>query len=774
VITNATFDSNSAGDSGGGMFNNNTSSPVITNATFSGNSAVKSGGGLFNDDASSPSLTNVSLANNSAGDSGGGISNFTGSEPQVRNTILWGNTAGEGTQMYNFASTPTVSDSVVQDGYSEGTNILTGDPNLGPLGKNGGATSTLPLLEHSSAIDTGNDAVCPATDQRQAARPHGARCDIGAYEYIDTTPPVVGSFLAVSPSNNPDIQISAFDVTDDVNVTGYMITESDIPPLPGAAGWSLLPPDTFTVAADGFYGLYPWAKDASGNVSAAATTPRVVLVDTTLPVVTAFTAPSPSNSLAINITAFAASDAMGVTGYMITTSAAQPLASDSGWTSAPPTAYTVLADGTYTLYPWAKDGTGNVSIVFGTPQEVLVDTIAPVVDTFTAPGVSNSLTINSIVFAASDGVGVIGYTITRSDTPPLAGGVGWSGTPPTSITVPADGTYTLYPWAKDGTGNISALFSTPQEVQVDTILPVVDAFSATSPSGSLNIAIPVFSATDSVSVTGYMITTSAAQPSSGDAGWRSAAQSLFTAPVDGTYTLYPWAKDGAGNVSAVFGSPQVVIVDTTAPVVNGFSATSPSNSLSIPIPVFSATDAVNVSGYMITTSAVRPMYWDTGWSSSAPASFSVSADGTYTLYPWAKDEARNVSEVFGSPRVVVVDTTAPSVLSILRSDPNPTSLGTVHYTVSFSESVTGVKTSDFLLTASGVIGASITDVSGSGSLYTVTVDTGAGNGTLRLDIPAGATLADLAGNPLSNLPFTGGETYTIRKWYFLFLPIVEK
>jgi hypothetical protein len=35
----------------------------------------------------------------------------------------------------------------------------------------------------SSAINTGNDAVCPATDQRGVTRPQGSHCDIGAYEY---------------------------------------------------------------------------------------------------------------------------------------------------------------------------------------------------------------------------------------------------------------------------------------------------------------------------------------------------------------------------------------------------------------------------------------------------------------------------------------------------------------------------------------------------------------------------------------------------------------
>jgi hypothetical protein len=78
-----------------------------------------------------------------------------------------------------------MSDSVVQDGCPDGstcTHILSTDPLLGTLGNYGGFTQTIPLLAGSSAINTGNNAVCPATDQRGVARPQNAHCDIGSFE----------------------------------------------------------------------------------------------------------------------------------------------------------------------------------------------------------------------------------------------------------------------------------------------------------------------------------------------------------------------------------------------------------------------------------------------------------------------------------------------------------------------------------------------------------------------------------------------------------------
>jgi hypothetical protein len=50
------------------------------------------------------------------------------------------------------------------------------------LADNGGPTLTHALLAGSPAIDAGDNAVCPATDQRGLAR--DAACDVGSFEYL--------------------------------------------------------------------------------------------------------------------------------------------------------------------------------------------------------------------------------------------------------------------------------------------------------------------------------------------------------------------------------------------------------------------------------------------------------------------------------------------------------------------------------------------------------------------------------------------------------------
>jgi hypothetical protein len=163
------------------MFNYS-SSPALTDVTFSGNSAGL-GGGMFNY-SSSPALTDVTFGGNSAY-SGGGMYNAS-SNLAVQNSILWGNTATAGPQIYNSNINGTISDSIVQGGCPSGntcTHIITADPLLGALGSWGGTTQTIPLLPGSSAIDAGNDAICPQTDQRGVTRAWpGNHCDIGAFE----------------------------------------------------------------------------------------------------------------------------------------------------------------------------------------------------------------------------------------------------------------------------------------------------------------------------------------------------------------------------------------------------------------------------------------------------------------------------------------------------------------------------------------------------------------------------------------------------------------
>jgi len=108
----------------------------------------------------------------------------------------------------------------------------------------------------------------------------------------------------------------------------------------------------------------------------------------------------------------------------------------------------------------------------------------------------------------------------------------------------------------------------------------------------------------------------------------------------------------------------------------------------------------------------------------------------------------------------VLDTTPPSVTSITRSGGNPTNANPLTFTVTFSEYVSGVDATDFVLATTGTIsGATITGVSGGVNTYTVTVDPGTGAGTIGLNLVDNNSIVDGNANPLGGAgvspPFVG-------------------
>ncbi|MEQ1606173.1 MAG: carboxypeptidase-like regulatory domain-containing protein [Pyrinomonadaceae bacterium] len=152
---------------------------------------------------------------------------------------------------------------------------------------------------------------------------------------------------------------------------------------------------------------------------------------------------------------------------------------------------------------------------------------------------------------------------------------------------------------------------------------------------------------------------------------------------------------------------------------------------------------------------------DPGNGSRRITAFSIPANGDYTIVA-SSSTAGGVGDY-----TLRFEPTIPQVDLIQRTSPNPTTPGsTVGYSVFFNTAVTGVDAADFALTTSGISGASILNVSGSGTIYTVSINTGAGIGNLRLDVIDNDTIvnglgARLGGTGAGNGSFNTGPTYTI-------------
>jgi peptide/nickel transport system substrate-binding protein len=170
--------------------------------------------------------------------------------------------------------------------------------------------------------------------------------------------------------------------------------------------------------------------------------------------------------------------------------------------------------------------------------------------------------------------------------------------------------------------------------------------------------------------------------------------------------------------------------------------------------------------YLTDVPSFTLMYW--------PQSFHTVNESVWTGFPKSGDGTNppvpplDLTDGYSIAGLYNLTAGSPMVTSINRLDANPTSAASVRFTVAFTKTVTGVDASDFSLTTTGITGAAVKSVTGSLADYTVTVSTGKGNGTLRLNLIDNDSIIDVSGNPLvgphsDNGSFTTGQTYTILK-----------
>ncbi len=83
----------------------------------------------------------------------------------------------------------------------------------------------------------------------------------------DTSPPVITSFSIPPQYISLTIPITSFIATDDVAVVDFIITENSNKPTVEDKNWSTVIPNEFTFSKVGFFTLYAWVKDSTGNIS---------------------------------------------------------------------------------------------------------------------------------------------------------------------------------------------------------------------------------------------------------------------------------------------------------------------------------------------------------------------------------------------------------------------------------------------------------------------------------------------------------------------------
>lgn len=184
TIESSFFGFNSTAGVSGGAIQSNDPLTVV-NSTFTRNSSKANSAILGN------GATTISSSTFAFNESGGVSSAAVSGEPlTVRDNIFATNTNTTGSaNCFSLGAVISLGGNV-EDGAScsggpgDKPNI---NPLLGTLALHGGTTQLYDLLAGSPAIDAAGQ--CPPFDQRGVARPLGAACDSGAYEFVPAPPP---------------------------------------------------------------------------------------------------------------------------------------------------------------------------------------------------------------------------------------------------------------------------------------------------------------------------------------------------------------------------------------------------------------------------------------------------------------------------------------------------------------------------------------------------------------------------------------------------------
>ncbi|MBB6132743.1 hypothetical protein HD842_000854 [Massilia aurea] len=293
------------------------------------------------------------------------------------------------------------------------------------------------------------------------------------------------------------------------------------------------------------------------------------------------------------------------------------------------------------------------------------------------------------------------------------------------------------------------------------------SFSGTSAAGDSSSTVRVF--VDSNSNATYDAGTDATGTATVNNGVWTVNGINVAGLADGNYNVYSTVTSASGGLVSARSTGLGITLDRTAPTLAitsnsaalkaGETATITFTFSEDPGATFTwdgSVGDVQVSGGTMSaisgSGAIRTAtFTPTASTNSGAASISVAGAA------WT-DTAGNSGGAGATP-ALTFDTLAPAVTSINRIGTATSNATSVQYAVTFDSSVTGVGAGDFQLTGTGAATGTIASVTGSGTSYTVTVNSISGDGTLRLDLKnAGTGIADSAGNAAPG--YTSGQSYT--------------
>ncbi|MDT5060593.1 MAG: trimeric autotransporter adhesin, partial [Acidobacteriota bacterium] len=811
-VINTTVSGNTA-TNGGGLYNGTGGTLNLTSVTITGNNS--------NGDTGTGACPAAGSVN------GEGAIYASGGTPTLKNTIVAGNTACN-TAVPDISGTVNpvsdynlvgVCDLCVFTGTHNqvGTSAIPLNALLDPLANNGGPTKTHALQTGSPALEKGNSFGL-TTDQRGFSRPVDSAApppvspdddaDIGAYEQQNKPAapgkPDLQAASDTGASNTDDVTNDTTPTFDIAGVTPGAVVEllrDGNPTTPATTGIASGTTISLTDNTISCAGVCVYSYSARQTVGGAPTSdPSAALsvtIDTTAPAAPGTPDLQPtsdtgtSNTDDITNAASRSFDIAGVTSGNLVELLRNgtPVAS----TTAAGASVTLTdtgspGDGTYAYSSRQTNPTGTSTSSLSS-LNVTIDTIPPASAPATPDlqaGSDSGVNTDNITNAASrsfDIAGTLNGTLVElyRDGNLVASITGNGATVVlTDTTTPGDGTYAYTARHTDVAGNFVSSAALNVTIDTTATTPTTPDLQAASDSGASNTdnvtnsvsrSFDIASTENGALVELYRDATFVASTT----GNGATVTLIDTTPGDGTFAYTTKQTDVAGNAASSL--PLNVTLDTAAPApppatpdLQAGSDTGASDTDNITGAAGSRSFDLSFTAEAGSTVTLLRNGTPVGTSTSGASSPvtltdpDTLSDGTYAYATRHTDLAGN-SSASAAALNVTIDTTAPTVASVVRLNPASatTNAASVDFSVTFSEPVTSVDTGDFALTTTGGITTpSVTGVSGSGSTYTVTVNTGSGDGTLRLDVVNDNSIKDVVNLPLA-AGFTTGQVYIINR-----------
>ena len=543
----------------------------------------------------------------------------------------------------------------------------------------------------------------------------------------DTQPPILGVSYSASGWQRVPIPTITLQLTDPSPGSGLQsaFVSWDLP-NPQLTGVSATHGQTVTMPSEGTHQLMMVATDTAGNTSTSTT---VYQVDTVAPTGSADKSSSAWLTSSIGGITVSAADTSPGSGLAFAKYRWDNSVVADGTLFTSGSSVTIVSEGAHTLTIQSTDTAGNTSTLWqGTYKQ---DTVAPIASASQSLAAWRTASVVPVLSGtdASPGSGLSTLRYRWDNTVVDSGTLASSGD---SVTIPGDGSHTLYVKATDAAGNGTVWSGS---YNLDRQAPIVSADKSGSGWWTTAIGNITLAVSEPAPGSGLALSRYRWDNPDVDNGTGYVQGQTITIPGEGDHTLYLKAWDVAGNSSAVWVG--TYRQDTQIPVGSATQANPNWVVTNIGSVVLTATDSSPGSGLQRATYRWDNTDIDNGTYFTNGAIITIPSEGSHQLRVKAWDTAGNTSSVWSG--MYQQDTVAPVITANKSSsDWVRSSLGLI--TISVSDTVPGSglavakyawENTDVLTVGTSVSNGGTVSIPGEGDncLYMMSVDT-AGNRSL--------------------------------------------